>query len=73
MFNETSLCRILRSYFEYYKPEPISRWPTIRPSSDPFSRWKWGESRRYHWSVDFTTATNDAPPEQTSSFINSSY
>ena len=39
------------------------RWAKIRPSRGRFRRWKWGESRQYPRSVDFTTATNDAPPE----------
>ncbi|HEX8801626.1 MAG TPA: hypothetical protein VF772_23585 [Terriglobales bacterium] len=28
-----------------------------------FSSWKWGESWRYNWSVDFTTAMSEGPPE----------
>src|SRR5215469_18126564 len=43
--------------------ELISRWGRIRPSPDPFSHRKWDQSWPCPRSVDYTTATNDGPPE----------
>ncbi len=43
------------------------------PQPRPIQPVEVGRAVAVHWSVGFTTATNDAPPEQTSSLINSSY
>jgi hypothetical protein len=44
--------------------ERIFRWGRTRRSHEPFSQRKWDRSWRYRRSVDYTTATNDGPPEK---------
>jgi hypothetical protein len=72
VLHESSLRRVLNSYFDYYniiEREHISRLGRTRPSHDPFSRRKWGQSWRCRRSVDCTTATNDGPPKEPESTV----
>ena len=65
VFQESSLRRILDSYFEYYhRSRTHLSLGRTRPNRDRFSRRKWGESWRFRSWADYITGTNDGPPEK---------
>jgi putative transposase len=65
VFQESSLRRILDSYFEYYhRSRTHLSLGKDSPNRDRFSRRKWGEPSRFRSWADYITGTNDGPPEE---------
>jgi hypothetical protein len=64
VFHESSLRRILTSYFDYYHRGRIFRWGRTHRSHERFNLRKWGPSWWCRRSADCTTATNDGLPER---------
>ena len=65
VLHESSLRRTLKSYFEYYHRSRTH----LSLGYERFSRQKWGRLCRCRKSVGYTTATNDGPPENSSSAL----